>query len=134
MRVLLLSLTVVFLTGLLFGALPWVVSKRSQSITLAQGVVAHPLSLQSGLTKANLRLVIFDQRQAELVVIDNGPDRPNPHYSSLESALQKHDLVAGTNGSFFDLRTFQAAGWVRIAGQDLSRLPPDSWMRGLVVS
>ena len=77
-------------------------------------------------------LVRFRDVDFELIVIDNGPRRSEAHFRNLSVALPRNECVAGTNGGFFDVATFQPNGLMISDGRRTGTYDPKNWAAGVL--
>lgn len=100
--------------------------------TAVDGLTFLRLSLARGSANFQCSLVRFHESDFELIVIDNGPSRASPRYRNLQEAMQQSGCVAGSNGGFFDIATFEPNGLMISKGQSIGRFDRSNWAEGVL--
>jgi len=95
-------------------------------------IETHRLEIPLEERSAVFYFVLFVPSMTSLQIIDNGPDRRSPLYRDLQPALQATKCIAGTNGGFFDNRTFAPQGLMIASGQAKGNFQSQSWMKGVL--
>jgi exopolysaccharide biosynthesis protein len=89
-------------------------------------------SFQRGTEQVECVFARFRDAEFELHVIDNGWFRVLPRFRDLADAMERRQCVVGTNGGFFDGRTFRPNGLSVADGKRTGEFDPKNWAAGVL--
>jgi exopolysaccharide biosynthesis protein len=88
--------------------------------------------MRHGSESIECSLVRFHASEYKLIVIHNGPRRADVTFKSLADAMERLNCVAGTNGGFFDIGTFQPNGLMISQSRSTGQFDRKNWAEGIL--